>query len=448
MHFYRTVLLLSSFVLLALSCGEENVAPAELSTFSVSLNGVGLSGDQTEVPVNSFLEIVFSGSVAAGAFEDAFSVSPAPVSVNFQYSNQSSRVRVDLGFDDGRAYTVALSTTEIGQNGERLDAGFSFQLTTTEGTGNSVTACTSASNNCLETLTLSDGGSLDYYTSFPLFDESVELEGLESAVIVVHGANRDADNYFGYLTSAVQAIDAVNKTVVIAPQFKNNSEANGDELYWTNTSWRLGNNSLAGGGVSSFSLVDEIVRQLADVSRFPNLTKVIITGHSSGGLFTHLYGAANQVDGQFPGITFEYVAANSQYFYYPDGQRINEVTNELFTPTDCSGYDLYPFGYNVVPDYVAETSEAVFNQQFSTRRITYLLGNGTQPDPTFNDASCGNQLLGSSRYQRGENMFLYMQLVFQQAQNHQRVIVDGIGHDGQGMYQSEAFRTFLQQLLS
>jgi hypothetical protein len=234
---------------------------------------------------------------------------------------------------------------------------------------------------------------------------------------------------------------------LIAPFFKTAVEASADDFYWSSTGWREGQQTVNAEKASSFEVIDQIIAQLANKDHFPVLEKVIITGHSSGALFTHLFAAANRSEATYPDLQFEYVVANSQYFYYPDGQRVNEATDQLYTPTGCTGYDLWPLGYAVLPPYVALTNEASFNDQFINRSITYLLGNGTGSDSSLNTTDCNATLLGSTRYDRGENMFRYMELAYP-ANNHNRVIVDGIGHDGQGMYSSETFKVLLNQLVS
>ena len=437
-------------MLLPLSCKKDSVAPT-LNLFSITLNGANLVDGITNVPTTSSLAMVFSAAVNPADFEREFSISPSPVSMVFSYANQSSKVTVGLVLELQTTYQVSVGQGAIGQNGGALDSPLSRSFSTLENDIiYALPPCTSATGECLQTVSIEAGGTggFDFYSSFPIYEERAEWQELEAAIIVVHGANRDANNYFNFLTATLQAINLEDKVVLIAPFFKNNQEASANGLYWTNTGWRDGNNSLGPVAVSSFAVVDKLVEQLADKTHFPVLKKIIVTGHSSGGLFTHLYAAANQQEGLYPSLAFEYVPANSQYYYYPDGQRIDENSDQLYTPTGCTGYDIYPIGFNILPPYLSATSEGDFNGQFTSRSITYLLGNGAGPDPTLNTSDCYATLLGPTRYRRGENMFRYMELAFPGGHNHKKTIVAGIGHDGQGMYQSPEFRSLLQQLLN
>jgi len=44
-------------------------------------------------------------------------------------------------------------------------------------------------------------------------------------------------------------------------------------------------------------------------------------------------------------------------------------------------------------------------------------------------------------------MFKFMELAYPGIHNQKKVIVNGIGHDGQGMYQSSEFKLLLTHLL-
>ncbi len=441
-----------ALIALTVSCYDDDVETEALSVFSMTINGGSFVDEMDNLPVSSSIAIVFSSAVNPAEFEKEFSISPAPAGMQLSYANQSSKVTIDLALEFSTTYQMTINSSRFGQNGSQLESAVSRTFSTkADGIIYSLPACTAATNDCLQTVTLTgnSSGDFDFYTSFPIFEELAEWKELEAAIIVVHGANRDADNYFNILMSTLQANSLEQKVMLIAPFFKNQQEASGNDFYWTNTGWRGGNNSLGTNAISSFEVVDKLIEQLADESHFPVLKKIIVTGHSSGALFTHLYAAANKVEAANPGLVFEYVPANSQYYYYPDGQRINESNNQLYTPAGCTGYDFWPAGFHIVPPYLSAMDVATFNNQFTSRSVTYLLGNGTGSDPALNTTDCAATLLGSSRYNRGENIFRYMELAYPGGDHqHKKTIVNGIGHDGQGMYQSPEFRMLLGQLLN
>lgn len=447
---FRNIIL--GFILLAgFSCTKEDNPSAKISLLSATLDGSSLVDGLEGVDTEPNLILVFSKAIDVANFESAFSISPTPTTLNFQYASQSSRVTVQMSLAPETTYQMEILNGAIGEADERLEENFDYSFTTkADGTIYSLPPCTAAGNDCLQTLVYEKNaiGELDFYSSFPILEENAEWLELEAAVIVVHGANRNADDYFSYMMTTLQQENLDEKVVLLAPHFKNDAEADGTKIYWTNTGWRSGNNSLDPTKVSSFELTDTLIGRLSDTIHFPVLKKIIVTGHSSGGLFTHLYSAANTTQDQFPNIKFDYICANSQYFYYPGDERIDETSNELFTPSGCSGYNFFPTGYNVVPPYVADIGQNDFNKHFIHRSLIYLLGNANTADPTLNTTDCFATLLGSTRFKRGENMYRYMELKYAGNHNHSKTIVNGIGHDGRSMYQSPEFRTLLQQILN
>jgi hypothetical protein len=96
---------------------------------------------------------------------------------------------------------------------------------------------------------------------------------------------------------------------------------------------------------------------------------------------------------------------------------------------------------------VSALDNATFNDRFVSRSITYLLGNGSGSDSEFNTTDCEAVLSGSSRYQRGENMYLYMGLKYPN-HNHKKTIAQGISHNGRAIYTSPEFKALLAQLLN
>jgi hypothetical protein len=445
-RFFALLLLLP---LLAAACVTDDDTDIEpINLFSIQLNNAALSDGAEDLPVAAEIGITFSRALDPASFAMAFSLTSAsdnPVP-DFTYANQSSEVtiRANLAFET--TYTLRILSIPIAADGGQLASEVSLSFTTREdGSITSLPPCTSATQNCLRTFTFagSTGGDFQFYASFPIYEDLARWEAISAAIIVVHGANRNGDDYFNYLMNALRAAGLDDKVLVIAPIFKNAGEATANELFWSGNGWRDGRNAAAGSAVSSFSVVDQLITRLGDQTHFPVLEKIMVTGHSSGALFTHLYAAANQLEAALPALTFDYLVANSQYFYYPDGQRINSNTNQLFTPSGCTGYDIWPLGYTVLPPYLSNTNRSTFNERFVARAVTYLLGNGNQSDPTLNTTDCSNTLLGPTRFARGEQMFRYLELAYPGQQVHQKVVVDGVGHDGEGMYGSSTFRQLL-----
>jgi hypothetical protein len=440
--------------LLFVSCGGSESEPAaRIEILSATLNGANVSGINQNVQIAASIVLVFSSAVDPASFESAFSVDggQSPVDYSIVYTNASSKATINMMLEYNTNYTVLIGTLPIGAKGERLQDAESFTFkTAVDNTIRSMPPCLNT-GDCLRSVELvgSQGnGTFEFYSNYPIYEENAEWENLTHAVIVVHGASHDPNNYYTWMTNTFNTESISENTILISPFFRNTSTGSSEDFYWANTDWRRGQQSSNSNKLSSFEAIDALIDQLANTDRFPVLEKIIVTGHSSGAAFSHVYAASNKSEANHPAIEFEYVVANSQFFYYPDSKRINETNNQLYTPTGCAGYDIWPLGYSAIPPYLTGVSSGTFNSQFVNRKVTYLLGNGSQSDPTLNTVDCENTLQGSTRYKRGENMYRYMELMYPGSHNHSRTIVNGIGHDGQGMYQSSEFKTLLTQLLN
>lgn len=449
---------LKYFVLLVLlvfvGCGKDDEEKLEINILSASLNGSAIPGSFTGVNPEVQVSVVFDATLSASAFEEALTVTSENGDQEFDvvYENAQTRATISMSLDFSTSYTLSISTQSIGTNGQTLSESFVVDFTTmADGTVYSMDPCTTAGSICEFTAEFeveNESLEFNFYSNYPIYLEDASWEDLTSAIIVVHGVNRNSDDYFTWMTSTLNELNLSASTILIAPSFKNETDnAGANELKWNGSNWRDGEHSSNTAVMSSFAVIDSIITQLADKQHFPVLEQVIVTGHSSGGLFTHVYGASNRIEGSFPDINFEYIVANSQFFYYPSNERFDEDNGIAYTPADCGGYNLWPLGFSSVPDYLLGVSQSELNDQFLSRSITYLLGNGNAADPTLNTSDCSATLLGSTRFKRGENIFDYLNLQYP-TNTHAKTIVEGVSHDGQGMYQSPEFENLIESLIN
>ncbi len=448
-HYRWSIFLVLSFVIGFSACDDDTDMSPSVEVLSVLLNSAQLSDGATEVPLDAVFGLVFNRGLDPDAFEEAFSLQPQ-TDLDFSYTQQSARVSIEAMLQADTEYTLSIVTEPIGLQGERLMEPVTISFRTrAEGVIRSMPPCTQASSECLRTTTLQgpDGeGAFSFYSSFPIYEELASWEDLTSALIMVHGLNRNADDYFQYLMSTLQSEERQSEVAFLAPHFRREARSGMNDLYWSGNGWREGQSSSDAANMSSFAVIDQLIDQLGDQEHFPALENIIIVGQSSGGLFVHTYAAATRIEDRHSHLQFHFVVGESQYFYYPDGRRVNESNGQIFTPSGCTGYDIWPLGYRSVPSYVSAQSRDSLNQQFLKRDLIYLLGNGSGSDGSLNTTECRATLLGSSRYQRGENMLTYLNTAFPD-HTHRKVIAQGITHDGSRIYQSPAFRTLLNELL-
>ena len=73
--------------------------------------------------------------------------------------------------------------------------------------------------------------------------------------------------------------------------------------------------------IGSYEAVDGVLGQLGNVNHFPNLTKVVVTGHSAGGQYTHRFAAGSRAEDLLPHLQFRYIVANPSTFLYLGPER-------------------------------------------------------------------------------------------------------------------------------
>ncbi len=117
---------------------------------------------------------------------------------------------------------------------------------------------------------------------------------------------------------------ALDNTIIVAPHFiAGTDKPAANEIMWPDAARTRGDRAECRRRIptiSSFDFVDEIVRKLADKKIFPNLTKIVVAGHSAGGQFATRYEMANKVHGT-PGVSITYVVANPSSYAWPAAVR-------------------------------------------------------------------------------------------------------------------------------
>lgn len=318
--------------------------------------------------------------------------------------------------------------------------------------------CTKAVDACERWVSFSSGGRSMVYASYPL---DTPNPAITRALIMVHGAGRNADHYFETATAAAFLAGALQNTIVIAPRFiAGNDKPHENELMWPERgeNWRSGGASVTNPKVTSFDFVDEIVRDVANKKNFPNLTKVVVTGHSAGGQYATRYEMGNKIHGTL-GVEMTYVVANPSSYAWPvavrplpagnadpasadkealgpNGEKAN--TNFTYGPFDASkapNYDRWPSGLENLTGYVASESAEQLKKQLVERPTTYLLGQvDVLPLGGF-DSSPNAMAQGPTRRARGEAFVKYITDNLGAKPNI--IIVSECGHNDRCVYTTD-----------
>jgi hypothetical protein len=296
---------------------------------------------------------------------------------------------------------------------------------------------------CVVTVALSDGAQMPYCQNLVIGDPQPQVT---RAVIVQHGKGRNVQSYFGSMRDAATTSGVTTKTIIIAPYFQKGSSHPASELRWGE--WKWGERSSSGFGLarrSSFKVYDEIVAMLANEANFPNLTEIVIAGHSAGGQSTQRYAAFSKAALTDLGPELRYVVANPSSYVYMNGKRwINGKFRGLREDQRllCRGWDRYGYGLDRRKRYVAARSQSQVRKDYSGRRVTYLLGEDDNKRDSELDKSCEADRQGRNRLRRGK-IFMKFMRKYHPGNVHSLVTVPGVDHDGGDMFKSPEGRAVL-----
>ena len=217
--------------------------------------------------------------------------------------------------------------------------------------------CISAKTECTEWITFGGGPARSmFYRTFALDQRN---DRITRAFVLVHGAGRDADNYFRTALAAAFLADALENTIVISPRFASSDRGCQDKLAPNEVSWPCNGDSWRSGGaadvsyrdgkLTSYDFMDEILKKVAARAVFPNLRAIVVSGHSAGGQFTNRYEMANTLH-ETIGVPIAYVVANPSSYAYLDPTRpaASAAGANEFRPfgdaRNCTAYDKWPYG--------------------------------------------------------------------------------------------------------
>lgn len=267
-------------------------------------------------------------------------------------------------------------------------------------------------------------------------DWSRPLHAVAQVVVMLHGADRDAEAARRIADAARETAGALAQTVlVVAPQFLADVDAQAHQLpstvlRWTPEGWNQGDPALGPAPVSSFAAIDALLARLADPTGFPALRQVVLAGHSAGAQAVQRYAAVGRGEAALSarGIAVRYVVANPSSWLWFDADRPRPVA-------DCPGVDAWKYGLRNTPAYVADPAGA--ERVYLARDVVYLLGEAdTDPAHPALDRSCAAMAQGDTRLARGMLFMFHLELRHPNLVHHRVVGLPGIGHDARRMFTS------------
>ena len=296
--------------------------------------------------------------------------------------------------------------------------------------------CTSANALCAERIQVEPGVHLPVYTTYSLAEGSTQAN---LAVIVVHGTNRDADNYFSSMVLAAGSAKALSTTVIVSPRFQTEGDRPKiDEARWTSGGWKRGHLSLGSGPsprVSSYEALDRILEIVTDPTLFPSVTRVVVTGHSAGGQVVHRYAATSPLDEGSLGVPIRYAPANPSTWLYAGPERWDGSSFSVPLGDDCPDYDEWHYGLEDRNTYARAISADSIRSLLTHRDVRVLAGDADSGSSSL-DVSCGANLQGAFRYERALRLTAFMDALLP-GHHHLLTVVPGVGHSSLQMFTSD-----------
>ena len=297
--------------------------------------------------------------------------------------------------------------------------------------------CLSSSNDCLSSMSV-NGGTFQFFSSFHL-DSISEVKG---AVITIHGHSRNADDYFDKMISVINGENLKDEVLVVSPKFNTLYEQSLEsDWYWNTTSWKWGLQSYSnsnGNNVSTFELIDSLISKLSDKDKFPQLTNILVTGHSSGAAFVHMY-SLTKYDNAFKDVNIHFSVVNNQYFLHTDSTRL-QSNGSLSVLENCEIYNNWPYGLDALSPYMVSIGKENSENNFVSNKVDYFIA---ELDTETGDitSGCQYQFLGDNRYEKNMNYKTYIDLVYPNNQ-HGFIIIPNLGHTT-NTYSSNIFKEYL-----
>ena len=283
--------------------------------------------------------------------------------------------------------------------------------------------------------------SIPIFSNMDLDDDNL---GINKVVIVVHGLNRNANDYFNSIDGVTTSLGLQNETNIIAPQFLLLEDIEYWSLgstipYWqNNTGWMTGNQSLSTTQhprdfqISSFTIMDSLLSYF--LIQYSNIEEIVLVSNSAGGQLLNRYAGGSP-------ITFNekikfIISAPSSFLYFDENRY--EYPDSWTPPYGCNNYNNYKYGLDELNGYMSIAGEDSIISRYQERRVTYLIGeldNGGTTD-------CQSMAQGQHRLERSINYYNYLLHYFNQgiATRQNIIIIPNVGHDHGEIFNSPCGR--------
>ena len=193
---------------------------------------------------------------------------------------------------------------------------------------------------------------IPYISSHPV--DAVNSQ-IQHAIICIHGSGGGAFSIFRACHRNVKESGLNDKVLVFAPAFLGGRSVEGTEedslLFWprryTIWTWGLAEARTKASKeklrISTFDVMEKIIKDLCDRKNFPNMRTITMVGISAGGQFINRFAASNVVEDKVAkpaGIRMRYIVTNPLSYLYLDNRRPEELSKTNFVVPDEKSLDL------------------------------------------------------------------------------------------------------------
>lgn len=199
--------------------------------------------------------------------------------------------------------------------------------------------------------------TLTNYYSLGINDERLVPDQVQRAVIIIHGRDRDPGNYMVYAQNALRVVTSdhnvnLSSVALLVPYFPNRADRHvgfpwrdghgpiSNALVWKGSQWSASATNhypKHAQTISSFEVLDQLVRHFDNKTEFPNLKQIVIAGHSLGAQAVNRYA---QIGNDFPTQSpVTYYIANPNSWTWMDTTRPSSTAG-------CPTYDDWRSGFS------------------------------------------------------------------------------------------------------
>jgi len=288
---------------------------------------------------------------------------------------------------------------------------------------------------------------IPYATNMILSQSHPEVTRL---IIAIHSSSYNPDTYLKN-SLAVLAHEGLfpKKTLIIAPAFYHQDKTViEDSVIWRSTPFWGSSRALFQNKkitLSAYEILDDILSRIITSPHFPNLTDIVILGHSAGGQLVNRYADSNLIEDTLAldrHISMRYLVMAPSSYVYLDGKRATgeEGKDFSFPLAADKKYNRWGYGLEHLYQYHKRhhISADTIRGQYRYRSVLYLVGSKDTGTHAL-DRSPSAMLEGLNRLERLKTYYRYLHYYYGKAitEYHSMAIIPNAGHSGKALMLSQ-----------